>query len=79
VARAVRSKVNFTDKIKLITSTAQEEYKKLLLENQGALDEISTSLAQRISQWAHPDAALRVEWRQDPKKSVQVPVGAVVV
>lgn len=80
LARAVRSKVNFTDKIKIITSTAQEEYKKLLQENQGALDEISTSLAQRISQWAHPDAALRVEWREDPKKSVQVeePLAAVL-
>lgn len=80
LARAVRSKVNFADRIKLIATSAQEEYKKLLQENQGALNEISTSLAQRIAQWAHPDAALRVEWRQDPKKSVQVeePLAAVL-
>jgi hypothetical protein len=80
LARAVRSKVNFSDKIKLIATNAQEEYKKLLQENQGALDEISVSLAKRIAQWAHPDAALRVEWRQDLKKSVQVeePLAAVL-
>lgn len=80
LARAVRSKVNFSDKIKLIATNAQEEYKKLLQENQGALDEISASLAKRIAQWAHPEAALRVEWRQDPKKSVQVeePLAAVL-
>ncbi|MBF4049627.1 AAA family ATPase [Burkholderia pseudomallei] len=80
LARAVRSKVNFADRIKLIAANAQDEYKKLLQENQGALDEISTSLAQRIAQWAHPEAALRVEWRQDPKKSVQVeePLAAVL-
>ena len=80
LARAVRSKVNFSDKIKLIATNAQEEYTKLLQENQGALDEISTSLAQRIAQWAHPEAALRVEWRQDIKKSVQIeePLAAVL-
>lgn len=80
LARAVRSKVNFADRIKAIATSAQEEYRKLLQENQGALDEISTSLAQRIAQWAHPEAALRVEWRQDPKKSVQVeePLAAIL-
>lgn len=80
LARAVRSRVNFSDKIKLIATNAQEEYKKLLQENQEALNEISASLATRIAQWAHPDAALRVEWRQDPKKSVQVeePLAAVL-
>ena len=80
LARAVRSKVNFSEKVKLIATNAQEEYKKMLQENQGALNEISASLAKRIAQWAHPDAALRVEWRQDPKKSVQVeePLAAVL-
>lgn len=72
LARAVRSKVNFADRIKKITDSAQEEYKQLLQENQGALDDISTALADRIAEWAHPEAGLRVEWRQDPKKSVQV-------
>lgn len=80
LARAVRNKVNFSEKIKAIAASAQEEYGKLLQENQGALDEISKSLADRIAQWAHPEAALRVEWRQDPKKSVQVeePLAAVL-
>lgn len=80
LARAVRGKVNFADRIKQIASSAQDEYKKLLQENQGALDEISQSLATRLAEWAHPQAALRVEWRQDPKKSVQVeePLAAIL-
>ncbi|KWT95172.1 MULTISPECIES: ATP-dependent endonuclease [Pseudomonadota] len=72
LTRAVRGKVNFSDRIRQITSSAQDEYKKLLQENQGALDDISNSLAARLAEWAHPQAALRVEWREDPKKSVQI-------
>lgn len=72
LARAVRSKINFADELKQITSSAQEQYRKLLSDNQGVLDDISTSLAQRLAQWAHPEAALKVEWQQDSKKSVQV-------
>jgi predicted ATP-dependent endonuclease of OLD family len=80
LARAVRGKVNFAERIKQIANVAQDEYKKLLLENQGALDDISTSLATRLAEWAHPQAALRVEWRQDPKKSVQIeePLAAIL-
>lgn len=72
LARAVRSKVNFSEELKQIASSAQEEYRKLLSKNQGVLDGISASLALRLTQWAHPEAAVRVEWQQDPKKSVQV-------
>ncbi|MGE4242354.1 ATP-dependent nuclease [Ramlibacter sp.] len=80
LARAVRSKVNFSERIKEIADSAQKEYRQLLQDNQGALDDISAALAGRIAEWAHPEAALRVEWRQDPKKSVQVeePLAAIL-
>ncbi|WP_080404725.1 ATP-dependent nuclease [Burkholderia ubonensis] len=72
LARAVRGKVNFADEIKKISATAQEQYQKLLEQNQAALDGISASLDRRLSEWAHPDAGLNIKWQHDPKKSVQV-------
>ena len=72
LARAVRSKVNFSEELRKITLAAQEQYHKLLTDNQIALDGITKSLGTRLGQWAHPDAGLKVQWQQDPKKSVQV-------
>lgn len=70
--RAVRSKIDFSSEIDKITQKAREEYRDLLSSNQHVLDEISTSLAKRLGEWAHPEASLKVEWQQDSKKSVQV-------
>ena len=50
----------------------QEQYQSLLDANQFVLDEISDALESRLSEWAHPDARLRLEWRQDPDKSVRL-------
>ncbi len=70
--RAVRSKIDFSSEIDKITQKAREEYRDLLISNQHVLDDISSSLAKRLSEWAHPEASLKVEWQQDSKKSVQV-------
>ena len=51
---------------------AQDRYQELLEANQHHLDEISNALQVRLSEWAHPDATLRVEWKQDSDKSVRV-------
>lgn len=72
LARAVRSKVNFSEELKKISSAAQLQYQKLLDDNQAALDGISMSLGKRLGEWAHPEAGLTVRWQQDPKKSVQI-------
>ncbi|KJJ95391.1 hypothetical protein UB44_19940 [Burkholderiaceae bacterium 26] len=72
LARAVRSKVNFAEELKIISGAAQEKYKELLEKNQFALDGITESLGRRLSEWAHPEAGLKVQWQQDPKRSVQV-------
>ena len=50
----------------------QGKYQELLEENQHHLDQISKALQDRLSEWAHPDATLRVEWKQDSDKSVRV-------
>jgi len=72
LARAVRGKVNFSEELEKISLAAQEQYRKLLEDNQIALNDISESLDRRISEWAHPEAGLKVKWQQDPKKSVQI-------
>ncbi len=72
LARAVRSKENFDESFKKLREDTQDQYQDLLNKNQHALDEISTSLQNRLSEWAHPEAKLQLQWKQDPDKSVRV-------
>jgi len=72
LARTVRSKTDFDETIKTLRGQMQQEYQELLDGNQHVLDGISRSLQARIAEWAHPDARLRLQWRQDPEKSVRV-------
>lgn len=72
LARTVRSKTNFDETVKALRATMQQQYQTLLDENQNVLDDISTALRTRLSEWAHPDARLRLQWKQDPEKSVRV-------
>ena len=72
LARTVRLKTNFGETVKVLRDKMQDQYQNLLEENQPALDEISTALQRRLSEWAHPDARLRLQWKQDPNKSVRV-------
>ena len=50
----------------------QQQYQALLDGNQHVLDDVSSALQTRLSEWAHPDARLRLQWKQDPDKSVRV-------
>ncbi|MDR5819317.1 AAA family ATPase [Caballeronia sp. LZ043] len=72
LARSVRAKVNFAERLTTVAQEARNQYQKLLDESQGALDEISNSLQNRLMQWAHPNASLKVSWQQDPVKSVKI-------
>ena len=72
LARTVRSKVNFEDAVKTLRSEMQNQYQILLDQHQSILDETTHSLQSRISEWAHPEARLRLEWKQDLEKSVRV-------
>ncbi len=72
LARTVRSKTNFDETVKALRTGMQQSYQSLLDENQHVLDDISTALQTRLSEWAHPDATLRLQWKQDPDKSVRV-------
>ena len=72
LGRTVRAKTNFAENINKLRTEMQAQYQKLLDSNQHVLDEISSSLQGRISKLAHPDASLRLQWKQDPDKSVRV-------
>jgi putative ATP-dependent endonuclease of the OLD family len=72
VERVVRSKVQFTERIKALRDVTSASYDAILEENQSSLDELSQSLKQRLSKWAHPDVDLSVRWDRDPARSVRV-------
>ena len=72
LARTVRSKTNFNETVGELKNKVQQQYQDLLDENQSVLDDISLALQSRVSEWAHPDVKLRLQWKQDPEKSVRV-------
>lgn len=72
LARTVRSKVNFKDSIEAIRAKMQKEYGELLASSQNQLEEISQTLRDRLVEWAHQDATLRLKWYQEPEKAVRV-------
>jgi hypothetical protein len=72
LARTVRARMNFGGRVKELLEQTQVQYQAMLNENQGALDEISESLKKKLLDWAHPDATLKLQWRQDPERSVRI-------
>ena len=80
LARTVSAQTNFQSDLDNIAEDARTKYQKMLDINQKALDGISTSLAKKLAQWAHPDATLKVEWEQDSQKAVNIasPVAGIV-
>src|SRR5207302_7518132 len=72
VERAVRTKVQFAEKIKQLREKTSSEYDAILAENQSALNDLSLALKARLEKWAHPEVELDVRWNKDPEKSVRV-------
>ncbi|GAB4199680.1 MAG: ATP-dependent endonuclease [Bacteroidia bacterium] len=72
LARTVRSKISFDEKVSELRAKAREQYQALLDVEQSALDDISSSLQNRLTAWAHPNLSAKVLWKQDPEKSVKV-------
>ena len=72
LARTVRSKTSLDETVKALRAEMQQQYQDLLDGNQHVLDDISSALQMRMAEWAHPDARLRLQWKQDPDKSVRV-------
>ncbi len=72
VERTVRSKVDFSTKIKELQDRTSAEYDKLLSDSDHVLGDLSTALRNRLLTWAHPGVDLSVKWDKDPKKAVKV-------
>lgn len=70
--RTVRSRVTFDAEMRQLREAARDGYEKMLAAQQSALDEISSSLATRVADWAHPDASVKLVWREDPKGSIKI-------
>lgn len=72
LARAVRAKTMFQDHLNALKEDTRAKYQTLLDDNQTALDDISSALNSRLSEWAHQGASLRLEWQEDKEKSVRI-------
>ena len=70
--RAVKSRMNFGDGLEKLRTKALDEYRELLETQSELLDEVSTSLTQRLGDWAHPDAVANLRWKDDPNTSIKV-------
>ena len=70
--RTVRSKTSFDETVDGLRKETQEKYQSLLDENQNVLEDISQDLQKRLVEWAHPDATLRLHWKQDHDRSVRI-------
>ncbi|MHA1928846.1 MAG: ATP-dependent nuclease [Candidatus Thorarchaeota archaeon] len=72
LARTVRSKVNFSESIGKLKKNTQEEYQKILEQEQSVLDSISSTLQDSLESWAHPGITAQILWKHDSDKSVKV-------
>jgi len=70
--RTVRSRINFSEKIGNLKRTVQSEYQNILDSEQSVLEDLSTSLQNRLREWAHPAINAQVLWKQDAEKSVKL-------
>ncbi|KAA0020486.1 AAA family ATPase [Salinicola corii] len=72
LSRAIRAKVNFTDKVTSLREEVRESYRKILQEEQNVLSSISGSLESKLKLWANPGATARVLWKNDADKSIKI-------
>lgn len=72
LARTIRSKVDFSEKVATLRQSLQQTYQSMLDAEQSVLDGLSASIEMRLKDWAHPDVSAKVLWTQDSEKSIRV-------
>lgn len=72
LARTVRSKISFADQIAEIRRDVSEKYLRLIEENQTSLEELSKLLSERLREYAHDDARIRLKWQASPDRAIRV-------
>lgn len=72
LSRTVRSRSEFSSQVQALQAKTEKDYRELMDNNQDALNDLSTSLMNRLTEWAHPDASVKLQWKRDDQKSVRV-------
>lgn len=72
LARTVRSKVDFSDKVTKLRDSLRQDYQSMLDAEQSVLDGLSGSIEMKLKDWVHPAVTAKVLWTQDADKSVRV-------
>lgn len=72
LARTVRSKVDFSEKVRDLRDSLRKDYQLMLDAEQSVLDGLSGSIEMKLKDWAHPAVTARVLWTQDADRSVKV-------
>jgi predicted ATP-dependent endonuclease of OLD family len=72
LARAIRAKVNFTEKVTGLRDELRQSYQAMLEQEQGVLTNISDSLENKLKLWANPNATAKVLWKNDAEKSIKI-------
>jgi len=72
LSRAIRAKVNFSQKVTELKDGLRQSYQEMLDEEQGVLSNISDSLESKLKLWANPSATAKVLWKNDAEKSIKI-------
>lgn len=72
LARTVRSTLSFATQLAEIRRDVTEKYLKLIDDNQSALESLSTSLENRLKEYAHLDARIKLKWQGSPERAIRV-------
>lgn len=72
LSRAIRSKVNFTEKVTGLRNNLKQSYQLMLEAEQGVLSNISDSLETKLKLWANPSATAKVLWKSDAEKAIKI-------
>lgn len=72
LSRAIRAKVNFSEKVSGLRDGLRKSYQTMLEEEQGILSTISESLESKLKLWSNPSATAKVLWKNDAEKSIKI-------
>jgi putative ATP-dependent endonuclease of OLD family len=72
LARTVRARTNFDQKLEQIRGQAQREYASMLEGEREILGGLSTSIQSRLAEWAHPGARIALQWQNDSAKAIRI-------
>lgn len=72
IRRTVRVHTDIDERLAELETDTVARYQELLNANRAGLQEIATSLQNRLVQWAHPGVRLDLGWLRDARGSVSV-------